>query len=143
MKQSVFVILLFFSISNAIGQGAVEIIVEPEVKKAEEVLIQYRKEITKLVGFRIQLGVYSNRGEANTASNVYINAFGGTATPNYDEPNWKIFVGEFATKAEAELELKKIRKRFPNARIVQAALNMSLADKERQEQERKNTENAE
>jgi hypothetical protein len=34
----------------------------------------------------------------------------------YDEPNFKVYVGTFATAAEADAALADVKKEFPNAR---------------------------
>jgi|SRR5690554_1908470 hypothetical protein len=66
-------------------------------------------------GFTIQL-YYGERQEAeNIIKNYRKNYTEWTATIEYETPNYKVWVGNFMTRLEADRALLKIQKQFPNA----------------------------
>lgn len=66
-------------------------------------------------GFTIQL-YYGERQEAeNIIKNYRKNYTEWAATIEYETPNYKVWVGDFITRLEADRALLKIQKHFPNA----------------------------
>jgi hypothetical protein len=120
MKIVFFILLLFslFNIQTVRAQGKVEIIVEPEIKEAENERISRRKAASeKTRGYRIMIGFYSNRAQAEAiraeAARLYGSRYGVTII--YDEPNFKVYVGEFTQAESADDALADVRKRYPGA----------------------------
>ena len=121
MKYWIFLTALFF-ISQVNAQGKVEIIVDPDVEQTENERTERRIEQGgKVQGYRIMTGFFSSRSSADNEyslvksyfSNVY-----GSALLQFDEPNFKVYIGEFTTKNEAEAALHEVKKKFPSARLV-------------------------
>lgn len=117
-----FILLLACSSMSLKGQfGAVEIISDPDIDALEQNRISKRQlSDGKVHGYRIMIAFYADRAEANQkleeVRGYFASSYGATLL--YDEPNFKIYAGEFVTKADAELALTDIRKRYPGARIV-------------------------
>jgi hypothetical protein len=73
-------------------------------------------------GFRIQIFFDSGNSSKQAAMNVkrnFENRFPDIETYiSFEEPNYKIRVGNFRTKLDAEGCLKKIAAQYPNAFVV-------------------------
>ncbi|MEJ6792234.1 MAG: SPOR domain-containing protein [Lacinutrix sp.] len=98
-------------------QGTVEINQQPEVIT----LIELKKEINieDENSERYKIQIYSgSRQQAESMENKFDVAFNSWASKlEYETPNYKIWVGSFRTRLEAERALIKIKKKFLNAFI--------------------------
>lgn len=69
-------------------------------------------------GFRIQL-YYGEEKRARNIKQNFIIKFPGIITKlKYDRPEWKVHVGRYQTKIEADRALNDIRKKFSGAIVV-------------------------
>ena len=70
------------------------------------------------VGFTIQL-YYGELSEANTIIKEYRNSFDSwPASIEYETPNYKVWVGSFSTRLEADRARLEINKKYPAAFIL-------------------------
>ena len=121
MKSTLLLFLVLSIAGFAKAQGSVEVISDPSVDALESARIAKRKSLGSNVhGYRIMVGFFSSRDAANEKLGEARSLFGGEypTTLLYDEPNFKVYVGEFISKADAEAALIQIRKRYTGARIV-------------------------
>ena len=85
------------------------------------VLLDLKKEMNKneTSSERYKIQVYSgNRSGAYGAQEEFSSSFVGFhPSMQYETPNFKIWVGNFRTRIEADRALKKIKGKFPNAFI--------------------------
>jgi len=90
-----------------------------------QVLDDYVKENPlTLTGFRIQL-VFGNRTTVNNAKSKFYGRFSGTPLyESYLAPNFRLRVGDFFTRLQAEAFLNEVRSAFPNAYIVNDRINI-------------------
>jgi hypothetical protein len=104
------------------GGPQVKIIQE---KKLDELLLRYIEQNRKLGGIpcywiRIYSGSsYDARQEAYNTKARFLKKYEGI--PNvvkYDDPNFKVYIGGYRTKSEAQKLLLKLRRDFPTAFIV-------------------------
>ncbi|WP_037317515.1 SPOR domain-containing protein [Salegentibacter sp. Hel_I_6] len=66
--------------------------------------------------FKIQL-FYGNNGEANEVIKDYRSKFDYPSLIAYEAPNYKVWVGKFRSRLEADRALLKIKESFPSAFI--------------------------
>jgi hypothetical protein len=66
--------------------------------------------------FKIQL-FYGNNGEANNVIKDYRSKFDYPSLIAYEAPNYKVWVGNFRNRLEADRALLKIKESFPSAFI--------------------------
>ena len=68
---------------------------------------------------RYKIQIYNgNRQDAYKAQNEFKSVFSDwNPSINFEQPNFKIWVGNFRTRLEADRALKKIKKEFPSAFI--------------------------
>jgi hypothetical protein len=93
--------------------------VETPVESLEKNRIEKSKSADKkIMGYRIFVGFSAKRADATEILNKAEEKFSEThgAILIYDEPNFKVYVGTFATAAEADAALADVKKEFPNAR---------------------------
>jgi len=121
MRKSWILAVLFLlseSIQEAKAQGRVEVEVEPSVKVMEETRTARRKANSdKVRGYRILIGFFSSRAEAEALKEQANEPFGGKygVTVIYDEPNFKVYVGQFTLSDDADAALVEIRRKFSGA----------------------------
>jgi hypothetical protein len=91
--------------------------------------VQKRTEYARLThgtfpGFRIQVNFGQDRNEANKIRNDFATKFPGIPTyMAYQQPYFKINVGDFRTKLEAVKNLNIVKKSYPGAFIVKDKIN--------------------
>ncbi|WP_346880669.1 SPOR domain-containing protein [uncultured Algibacter sp.] len=91
------------------------------------VLLDIKKELNKNVAdperYKIQL--YSgNRSGAQNAKAKFSNSFSDSQpSMQYETPNFKVWVGNYRTRLEADRALKRIKRKFPSAFIFKPKKN--------------------
>ena len=85
------------------------------------VLLDLKKEMNKneTSSDRFKIQIYSgNRSGAYAAQKEFKSTIGvWSSTDTFEPPNFKIWIGNFRTRLEADRALKKVKKKFPNAFI--------------------------
>lgn len=101
--------------------------------KIEE-LMKKRVEINKKTngkkdGYRIQIHFGAERSEAKNIKSKFLSSHPSIpAYEVYQQPNFKIRVGDFKTKIDAHRSLKEVQKNFPGAFIVEDKIEMMKLD---------------
>ncbi|WP_223551448.1 SPOR domain-containing protein [Aestuariivivens sp. NBU2969] len=82
-------------------------------------LLELKKEMNKNSNDYYKIQIYSGaRVEAYQVQKEFNDAFSDwKAIDAYEEPNYKIWVGAFRTRLEADRALKQIKQKFPSAFI--------------------------
>lgn len=95
----------------------------------------YKENPLPVKGFRVQIFFSSNRDEANDVRSDFIKEFEEDyeAYMSYFRPNFRVRVGDFVRRNEAEEALHKIRKNFPGAYIVPDEIVLEGFTKEEEE----------
>ena len=114
MKYFCFGLVLLISATGFSQTGTVEVNQSEEVSQLLELKKQIDAEETV---FRIQ--VYNgSRGGAEKTKTDFRNSFSQWPLEmKFETPNYKIWVGKFKTRIEAERALVKIKRKFENAFI--------------------------
>lgn len=95
-----------------------------ESKAIERVLtkkIEYNKSNPIGKGFKIQL-YNGNETQAYRIKNNYQIEFNETAELLYESPEWKVRVGNFMTRLEADRSLLEIKKKFIGAIVLETEI---------------------
>lgn len=125
-----FIMIVFF-VSNNFAQnhpaGKVEIIAEPGIQELVEKHIMLNEKQDKTQGYRIQIFFNSGNNSKNNANKVraeFMAEYPGTeAYIIFQEPHFKVRVGDFRTRLDAQGMLKNISRDYPNAFIVKDEIN--------------------
>ena len=110
-----------------VREGYIEIRQDERIKALLEKQIRINEQNKTLNGFRVQLfsGAGPNmQNDANKVKAQFLQLFeGNTAYVIYDLPNWKVRVGDFRTRLEAEKFLSLIQLEFQNSFVVSDKIN--------------------
>lgn len=111
--------LITFSFQMSFSQnGSVVIHESPKIKKLVTIKKSLEKDNKLSQGYTIQL-YYGNKNEAYLVLKKYRNTYGSwPASIEYETPNYKVWVGDFNTRFEADRALLEIKKSFPAAFIL-------------------------
>lgn len=118
------ILMIGFILVNAkalLGQSKTVIIAEESVVQAEAARKERRSSEEHLVhGYRIFIGMSSTRNEAieiKTAADEQLE-YKFPVQVVYDEPNFKVYIGNYTSAAELEGDFSEIRKVYPNAKKI-------------------------
>ena len=112
------ILTIFFS-KNLVAQNAT-VTVNEDVKITQ--LLELKKQLEKdnklLDGFTIQL-YYGELNKANSVIRKYRNIYGAwPASIEYETPNYKVWVGSFSSRIEADRALIEVQRTFNSAFIL-------------------------
>ena len=97
-------------------QGTVKIQQNQKVEKLMEVKADLNKNNKIRDRFVIQL-FYGDNGEANEVIQEYRKAYDYPSQITYEAPNYKVWIGNFRSRLEADRALLKIKENYPSAFI--------------------------
>lgn len=124
-KLNYIAVTLFFSIAvvnfSRAQEGKINIDKDPRLDKLLEAKKQLNKEEISNSTLRIQIftGAGSELNQARQAQSKFQNLFNNVPTEMvYEAPNYKIRVGNFRNRLEADRFLVEVKKEFPSAFIV-------------------------
>ena len=120
-------ILCFFGISIiskvSAQTGIVTIDQDPRIPQLLDLKKSLEKDNKLTDGFTIQL-YYGTLGKANSVLGNYRNKYSKwPASIEYETPNYKVWVGNFSSRLEADRALIEIQKNFPTAFILKTGKN--------------------
>ncbi|MCH4821961.1 SPOR domain-containing protein [Gramella lutea] len=108
---------LFFSQQEMIAQqGNVNIQQNEKIEKLMDVKTELNKNNQIRDRYVIQL-FYGDNGEANEVIQKYRDLYSYTSQITYEAPNYKVWVGNFRNRLEADRALLRIKENFPAAFI--------------------------
>lgn len=97
-----------------------------EEQKINEVLnkrIEYNKNNRRGKGFKIQL-YNGSESKAYRIKGNFEAAFGIVAVLSYESPEWKVRVGNYKTRLEADRALRKFKEKFAGAIILETDIRL-------------------
>ena len=97
-----------------------------EEQKINDVLkqrIEYNKTNRKGKGFKIQL-YNGNETKAYQIKGNFQVAFGIVAVLSYESPEWKVRVGNYKTRLEADRALLKFKEKFTGAIVLETDIRL-------------------
>lgn len=122
MKKTSYTFLILTLLFSAAFVNTIEAqdgVVTVNQDKDIETLLRLKKDVNRtLVNYRIQI-FNGNRQGANKAEKEFKEVFSDwTPSMKFQTPNYKIWVGNFKTRLEADRALLRIKKEFRNAFII-------------------------
>ena len=97
-----------------------------EEQKINDVLkqrIEYNKENRDTKGYKIQL-YNGNETKAYQIKGNFQVAYGIIAVLSYESPEWKVRVGNYKTRLEADRALLKIKEKFTGAIVFETSIKL-------------------
>ncbi|WP_040279223.1 SPOR domain-containing protein [Psychroserpens damuponensis] len=96
-------------------EGVVNIEQDSDITK----LLEYKKDVKTVDLYKIQLD-FGSRSEAESLKRKFQNTFAQwPAEMVYETPNYKVWVGNFSTRLEADIALLDIKKKFSKAMVFE------------------------
>ncbi|MBR3557990.1 MAG: SPOR domain-containing protein [Bacteroidales bacterium] len=122
MRKIVTFLLILLTCGIASAQENVRYDIEPGITKIQEDYVNNWRKLGEINGYRIQVAAYSgvnSKSQAEAARNSFTNLFPYTkAYLSYNEPYFKVRVGDYCTRLQAYKELEIIKLTYPSAYIV-------------------------
>lgn len=124
-------ILTIFLLSTAwcfvFAQSNVRYDIEPGIVRIQEDYVNNWRKVGEINGYRIQIAAYSgvnSKSQAENAKNSFNNLFPYTrAYLIYNEPYFKVRVGNYYSRLQAYKDLEAIKLTYPSAYIVPDKIN--------------------
>jgi hypothetical protein len=115
------------SFAQSAPDTAIRIYESNDVKNIVEKKMEYARIAHGTIkGYRIQINFGQDRNMANSVRNDFSAKYPGIASyMSYQQPYFKVNVGDFRSKLEAVKNLNMIRKTYPGAFIVMDKINVS------------------
>ncbi len=122
-------IVIFLSLTSVFPQkpGNVEVIADPSLQKLVDKHKYLNDKINGIPGFRIQIFSESGTNSKNKADKVKEDFAAKFSDQQvyllFQEPNYKVRIGDFRTQLDALGYLHKIQQAYPSAFIVSDKIN--------------------
>jgi len=101
-------------------QGEVNISQDSDIDK----LLEFKKDVKTSKVFKIQIYQNVDIDRAQNAKSEFLAAYSEWPVDiHWNTPNYKVWVGNFSTRLEADRALLKIKKKYMNAIIFQPKLD--------------------
>lgn len=124
MRKILFIVaaLLCCTILQAQSRGSVQITGDTKVSDLVEKHIEFNEKAKSIPGWRIQIATYSgvnSKSQAFAKKQQFMEEYPEmTAYIVFDEPNFKIKVGDFVTRLDAFVFCQRIKTAYPAAKII-------------------------
>lgn len=120
-KKTVHSFLLSLTVTLALNaqEGKVKVTQDSDIDK----LLEYKKDIKTAKTYTIQVYNSTDPDKAKREKNNFLNSYNEWDVEIvWNTPNYKVWVGNFATRLEADRAWAKIRKKYMNANVIQPRL---------------------
>ena len=121
-KKTISLILLGFSLTLSINaqEGEINVTQDSDIDK----LLEYKKDIKTSKTYTIQVYNSTDPDKAKREKSNFLNSYNEWKVEIvWNTPNYKVWVGNFATRLEADRAWSKIRKKYMNANVIQPRLD--------------------
>lgn len=120
------------SVSKVRPEGQVEIIQDSRIDSIVKMHIAYNKQLDGIKGYRVQVFFDAGNNSLDKAQLVaeefQLLFPGDTAYISFSEPYYKVRVGDFRTRLEAEGYMQKILGDYPNAFVIKDQIRFPEID---------------
>lgn len=120
VKKVKYTLLVSLSLFACMSYGQVAIKIDETIN--EQLRIKNASiDSTKITGYRIQIAFFTDRNQARISENKFIIEFADYNVKTYSlyqQPYWKIRVGDYYHEIDAQQLLVDVRRIFPEAIVV-------------------------
>ncbi len=121
MKTPVFLAFMFgLTFQLSAQEGSVSIEQDPRI---EELMELYTRVNSKADYYQIQVGFGSYQKAQNLKSKIDIDFPGWYSKIEFESPTYRVRLGRFKTKLEAERKYLEVRKKYPDAMLLKPESN--------------------
>jgi len=109
-------LVLILSANFIFAQGLIRVDTDPAIERLSQNFIRYHKDADNLVGWRVQLLASTDRLAVEQARSAFIRKFPDYKIEwEYTEPFYRLRVGAFQSRLDANTLLIKLRNEYPGA----------------------------
>jgi hypothetical protein len=114
--------------SNSVDQGKIVIFQDEVIRSLVNRYAESRRKEGKIPGYRIR--IFSDSGlparqKWMNERNHFVELYPETPIyPVFESPNYKIYIGDYRTKSEGFMAYKQISKKYRNAFLIPAKINL-------------------
>ena len=112
------VVIAFITLTAAVGLGQQGQINIEQDEKIDDLLDIYKSSNASHEYYRIQVGFGSYAKAQSIKENVEIDFPGLSSKIDFDSPTYRVRIGRFKTKLEAERKFKEVRIKYPDAMLL-------------------------
>ncbi len=110
---------LFITVSTYFAVAQTGTITITQDEKIDALLTVYKSTLSSSDYYTIQVGFVSSNSKANELKSlVNIDFPNLSSRVDFDSPTYRVKVGRFKTKLEAERQFIDVRKKYPNAMLL-------------------------
>jgi mRNA-degrading endonuclease RelE of RelBE toxin-antitoxin system len=130
VKTYKYLAVLVFLCSANVMQAQVTIAIDERINENLR-MKNAQIDSTKISGYRIQIAFSSDKSDVSISESKFVSIFPNYSDrvyPLYQQPYWKIRVGDYYREVDAIYMLDEIREHFPNAFLVKDYINRPKID---------------
>jgi hypothetical protein len=125
MKNFLLIILSLLSLAAIAQNDNVTFHQDRQVTELTDVYKTYNRKNDVTDGYRIQIAFSNDRQEAyNSKSKLYKDLPNEKCYVEYEEPYYKLRIGDYATRLEAYDKLRSVITKYPGAFVVRAKVKI-------------------
>jgi hypothetical protein len=125
MRYSILIILTLLSLASIAQNDNVTYYQDRKISELADLYKAYNKNHDITDGFRIQVSFSNDRQEAyNNKSKLYKELPDDKCYVEYEEPYYKLRIGDYTTRMEAYDKLRSVLTKFPGAFVVRAKVRV-------------------
>src|SRR4030095_13959396 len=119
MKSILLCLLMIFPLLSSAQEGYITVVQDSGIDKVLKLYQTFAKEKRLINGFRIQLGSNINRKELMDMRVRFLQLYpSSSAYIEYQQPQFKLRVGDFRTRSDAAAFMEEVRENFTSVFIV-------------------------
>ncbi|MCW3125192.1 MAG: hypothetical protein JWO03_850 [Bacteroidetes bacterium] len=119
MRSSLFIAFLFIALASSAQNENVTYHQEPRIAELMDIYKLYSKKNDLADGYRLQISFSNDRQEVyNNKAKVYKDFPSDRAYVEYEQPYYKLRIGDFASRLQAYEKLNDVIKKYPGAFVV-------------------------
>lgn len=119
MKGILFIISLFVAFAVSAQNENVTYHQDPKIAELMDIYKIYNKKNDLADGYRLQISFSNDRQEVyNNKAKVYKDFPGDRVYVEYEQPYYKLRLGDFSSRLEAYEKLTEVIKKYPGAFVV-------------------------
>lgn len=125
MRNCILIILALMSLASAAQNNNVTYHQDRKVSELTDLYKAYNKSHDITDGYRIQISFSNDRQEAyDNKSKLYKELPDEKCYVEYEEPYYKLRIGDYATRMEAYDKLREVITKYPGAFVVRAKVRV-------------------
>lgn len=109
---------------SAQSKGKLKVVPQPEIEKLQDAYIRHSEKEASLEGYRVQ--IYNGRKDACLkVRSEFLRKYPNVSPYTlYDSPEYRVQVGDFRTRLEAEKFLRKIIQEFKGSFVLKTKIKL-------------------